>query len=120
MLRIPLRKLFQCGVEFQQMLMGIGDLSGIEDLIRIDIESVHVTAMNLAVLLASPFGQDSPHHFCGGTQKMATSIPILVDAFTDQPEINFVYQVGCLQRLPGRLLRDSLPGEDPQFIVDQR
>ena len=113
MLRIPLRKLFQCDIEFQQIPMGIGDLSGVEDLIRIEIDSVNVTAMNLAEFSSRPIDQDSPHHFCGGTKEMATPIPILVNAFSDQSEINFVHQIGGLQRLPGRLLRDSFPGEDP-------
>ena len=72
---------------------------------EIYVAALHVAAPLVAAFAASCFHKYSPHGLGGGGEEVAAAIPSLQVIGADEPEVGFVDEGRCLQRLAWLFLR---------------
>jgi hypothetical protein len=85
-----------------------------------EFHPTHRSTMLLPPFAAGRFDEDAAHRFRGGGEEVSATIPVLVRIGPDEPDIGFVNQGRCVERLPRLLARHLACGQSAQLVIDQR
>src|SRR5262245_24632497 len=72
------------------------------------------------ILAASVLNQNPPHGLGRGGKEVGTTVPVLGLLHINQPQVRLMDQRGGLQCLARFFLSESLSGQLPQLVIDQR
>ena len=109
-------KLFESGVQIQNLIVDIGA----RNVIEVDGLPGHESAVFDATFLTGGIDEDSTHRLSDCGEKMSSAIPSLNAFAADQPDVRLVNERRGLERLTWRFLIKLMGGQFPQLVVDQR
>jgi hypothetical protein len=109
------RQTFECGVEFDQACVGLGEVRK-----AVESDPFTPTAVLLGLFAARGFDEDAAHGFRGGGEEVPATVPAYITFWTDEAHVRLVDERGGGERVAGRLGRHPRRGELPQFFVDNR
>ena len=106
----------ECRIQREQVVAAIRGRLGD----AVEGDTVPVATVLLSSLAPSGFHQDAPHGLGGGGEEVAPVVPASVIRGANQPKVGLVHESRGLEGLAGFLPSETLGGQLPQLVVDQR
>jgi hypothetical protein len=74
----------------------------------------------LGLLPTGAIDQNVAHRLRGSRVKVMRALPLRLSLRSNQPDVGLMNEPSRIERLAGRLATETIGGELPQFVVDER